>query len=100
MLDSTQARVVEIPMLSPSTSFAPVPGLSRSGSLQGKIVRIGGKQDIVSVELQDVDGHVYLCKASRDVAKKLAREMFDPTVRVHGFGRWTRTGEGIWRVAH
>ena len=43
-------------------------------------------------------GHVYLCKASRDVAKKLAREMFDPTVRVHGFGRWTRTGEGIWRV--
>jgi hypothetical protein len=52
----------------------------------------------VSVELQDVDGHVYLCKATREIAKKLAREMFDPTLRVHGHGRWTRTGDGIWRV--
>lgn len=57
LLDSTQAKVIEIPIEKPSSSFPPVPNLSRSGSLQGKIVRIGGRQDIVSVEVQDVDGH-------------------------------------------
>jgi hypothetical protein len=32
------------------------------------------------------------------MARKLAREMFDPTVRVHGSGRWTRGDDGLWRV--
>lgn len=32
------------------------------------------------------------------MAKKLAREMFDPTVRVHGAGRWIRGADGTWRV--
>jgi hypothetical protein len=98
LLDSTQAKIIEIPIEKPSPLSPPVPNLSRAGSLQGKIVRIGGRQDVVSVEVQDVDGHVYLCKATRDVAKKLAREMFDPTVRVHGYGRWMRTDDGVWRV--
>jgi hypothetical protein len=45
-----------------------------------------------------VDGHVYLCKAKREVAKRLAREMFDSTVRVHGTGKWTRGADGVWRL--
>jgi hypothetical protein len=98
VLDSVQSKVVEIPVEKPSEIASPVPALIRAGSLQGKIIRIGGKQEMVSVEIQDVDGLVYLCRASRDKARKLAREMFDPTVRVHGSGRWTRTDEGIWRV--
>jgi hypothetical protein len=24
--------------------------------------------------------------------------MFDPTIRVHGAGKWTRDAEGVWRV--
>jgi hypothetical protein len=98
LLDSMQAKIVEIPIEKPAPLALPVPNLSRAGSLQGKIMRIGGRQEIVSVEVQDVDGHVYLCRATRDIAKALAREMFDPTVRVHGYGRWTRTEDGIWRV--
>lgn len=85
-------------IIKPLSNIPNVPSLSRAGTLQGKIVRIGGRQDTVSVELQDVDGQIYLCKASRDVAKKLAREMFDPTIRVHGHGKWTRDGDGIWQV--
>lgn len=53
---------------------------------------------MVSVEIQDVDGHVYLCKSNKDLAKKLAREMFDPTIRIHGAGKWTRGMDGVWRV--
>jgi hypothetical protein len=98
LLDSTQSKVIEIPVQKPVDAAAPVPSLNRAGSLQGRIIRIGGKQDMVSVEIQDVDGMIYLCRATRDKAKKLAREMFDPVVRVHGSGRWYRTDEGIWRV--
>jgi hypothetical protein len=98
LLDSTNTKVIEIPIERPAPAPAVLPAISRAGSLQGKIIRIGGKQDIVSVEIQDVDGHVYLCKATRDVARKLAREMFDPSVRVHGHGRWARTADGVWRV--
>jgi len=98
LLDSTKTKVIEIPVEKPRDATPVVPSFVRAGSLQGKIIRIGGRQEIVSVELQDVDGVVYLCRASREVARKLARDMFDPTVRVHGAGKWHRTDEGIWRV--
>jgi hypothetical protein len=98
LLDSSQGKVIEIPVEKPASIAIPVPAFIRAGSLQGRIIRIGGKQDMVSVELQDVDGLVYLCRATRERARKLARDMFDPIVRVFGSGRWHRTEEGIWRV--
>ncbi|MGO9258552.1 MAG: hypothetical protein ACLQU1_19875 [Bryobacteraceae bacterium] len=98
LLDSAQSKVIEIPVEKPIETATKVPGFIKAGSLQGKIIRIGGRQETVSVEIQDVDGIVYLCRASRDIARKLARDMFDPVVRVHGAGRWYRTEEGIWRV--
>jgi hypothetical protein len=98
LLDSAQSKVIEIPVEKPVATLPKVPSFMKAGSLQGKIIRIGGKQATVSVEIQDVDSFVYLCRATRDVARKLARDMFDPIVRVHGAGRWYRTDEGIWRV--
>ena len=98
LLDSSNSKVVEIPVEKPSEIAPPVPSVLRAGSLQGKVIRIGGRQDTVSVEVQDVDGFVYLCRATRDIARKLARDMFDPVVRIHGSGRWHRTDEGVWRV--
>jgi hypothetical protein len=98
LLDSSNGKVIEIPVEKPGETAPPVPSVLRAGSLQGKVIRIGGRQDIVSVEVQDADGFVYLCKATRDIAKKLARDMFDPAVRIHGTGRWRRTEEGVWRV--
>src|SRR5271157_306382 len=98
LLDSAQSKVIEIPVERPAETLPKVPSFMKAGSLQGKIIRIGGKQEIVSVEVQDVDGFIYLCRATRNVARKLARDMFDPVVRVHGAGRWYRTDEGIWRV--
>lgn len=97
LLDSTQTKVMEIPIEKPSAQIQ-TPVLSRSGALQGKVIRLGGRQEIVSVELQDVDGHIYLCRARRDLARRLAREMFDQTVRVHGTGKWRRADDGVWYV--
>ncbi|SPE34774.1 conserved hypothetical protein [Candidatus Sulfopaludibacter sp. SbA6] len=98
LLDSRNSKVIEIPVEKPVEVPPKVPGFMKGGSLQGRIIQIGGKRETVSVEIQDVDSFIYLCKASRDVARKLARDMFDPIVRVYGAGRWHRTDEGVWRV--
>lgn len=98
LLDSDHTKVVEIPILRPSADSVEVPGLKRAGSLQGKAVRIGGIRDIVTVDIQDADGHVYPCRAKREIAKKLARKMFDQTFRVFGIGTWRRAPDGLWSV--
>jgi hypothetical protein len=98
VLDSSNSRVVEIPVERPSAELVSIPSFERSGFLQGRIIRIGGKQETVPVELQDTDGHVYQCRAKREIARRLAKEMFDRTVRVHGRGRWTRDSGGTWYV--
>jgi hypothetical protein len=97
LLDPAQTKVMEIPIEKPASQIE-TPTLSRAGALQGKIIRLGGKQEIVSVEIQDVDGHIYLCRARRDLAKQLAREMFDQTILVHGTGKWRRGDDATWYV--
>jgi hypothetical protein len=99
LLDPSKTKVIEIP-IDKVVSQVEVPALARSGSLQGKVIRLGGKHDIVSVEIQDVDGHVYMCRASRDLVKRLVREsiLFESTIRVHGAGKWRRGDDGVWYV--
>ncbi len=96
LFDSTRAKVIEIPIQVIDEEMD-IPSLPRTGTLQGKVIRLGGKLEKVSVDIQDVDDHVYSCKATRNIAKKLAHEMFDRTIRVHGTGRWHRGEEG-WHV--
>jgi hypothetical protein len=95
--DSSNNKLIEIP-IDRTPAVQSMPSLAKSGSLQGQIIRIGGKQETVPVDLQDVDGHIYSCKAKREIAKDLAKEIFGATIRVHGSGRWRRDDEGTWRT--
>ncbi len=97
VLDSTNAKVLDIPIEKPASAEALIPALTKFGALQGQIIRIGGKQEVVPVDIQDVDGVVYPCRARRDLARRLAREIFGPTIRVQGSGKWRRDN-GVWRV--
>jgi len=97
LLDSANNKVLEFPVIRPSVESYSIPRISKAGTLQGKIIRIGGRKDDVPVDIEDVDGHVYNCRATRDVASKLAKEMFYPTVRVSGEGYWVRDDAG-WGV--
>jgi len=98
VVDSSKAKVVEIPIERIDSDIVDLPSLSRAGSLQGKVIRLGGRKETVPIDIEDVDGHVYACKASRAIAKRLAAYMFEYTVRVHGTGRWQRADDGIWHV--
>ena len=65
------------------------------GSLDGVLIRIGGKDATVPVHIQD--GEVtHQCNATREMARNLAPYLYGATLRVHGEGRWERDAEGVW----
>lgn len=66
-------------------------------SLQGRIISVGGKSNIVNVNIQDGE-RIYYCEATRDVALQLAPKMFRHDVRVLGTGRYIRNANGQWQM--
>lgn len=70
---------------------------TQPGTLDGLLIKIGGKDETVPVHLQDGDA-VYICSATRDMARSLAPHLFASTLRVHGNGRWERDAEGNWNL--
>ena len=71
--------------------------ITQAGSLQGKVIVVGGESDPVPIHIQDGD-KVHICRARRQVAKELAGHIFVVTVRVSGNGRWLRDSTGVWKL--
>jgi hypothetical protein len=69
--------------------------IRQAGELIGTVIGIGGKNDPVSVHLED-GGRTYVCRAKREVARKLRPFLFETPVRVRGYGRWMRNDQGEW----
>jgi hypothetical protein len=71
---------------------------NQQGSLDGIVVRLGGRKDLVPVLLESGPDVYYTCLASRDIAKRLAMHLFTTQVRVYGTGRWHREANGQWML--
>lgn len=70
------------------------------GELNGRIIRVGGKDDTIPVGLQQPDGTVISCTATVDLARQLKQYLLEPLdVVLTGIGRWTRTQDGHWEVS-
>lgn len=70
-------------------------GVAERGSIDGKLIRVGGKTDEVPVLLQRgrIDyANIY---TNRATASALGKVLFEP-VRLFGLGRWSRTTKGDW----
>lgn len=67
------------------------------GSLDGVVIRIGGRDETVPVLLCNGDVS-YPCQASVEVSKRLARHYRGETVRVHGSGKWVREEDRTWTL--
>lgn len=68
---------------------------NQPGSLDGLLIKIGGRDETVPVHLQEGSA-VHICNATRDMARRLAPHLFAGTLRVYGTGRWERDAEGNW----
>jgi hypothetical protein len=70
----------------------------QDGTLDGQVIRVGGKDMTVPVHLRDADAiHTHLY-ATPEVARSIAMHLLGPVVRVHGTGTWFRTEDGIWEL--
>jgi hypothetical protein len=68
------------------------------GSLDGVVIRVGGRDETIPVLLKDAGGAEYPCQTNLELSKKLAQLYRGPTVRVYGSGKWVREENGAWTL--
>ena len=74
------------------------PSVRQSGTIEGQVVSVGGKDKTAHVILQD-GGVIYSgISLDRDAAKELAKFLYGPKLRLIGIGRWERTTDGMWKL--
>lgn len=96
VIETDLEQVIEFPGRNRALlhTFAP---FNEYGSLEGKLIRVGGRDETVPVYLEDGD-LIHKCNSNRETAKKLAPYLFGNTLRVHGNGRWYRDQFGNWTM--
>lgn len=95
LLDTNGAEIIPFP-----GKIRPTPVIygpfKEEGSLEGEVVRIGGKDETIHVTIRDGEMLYSRCVASREVARRMAPYILGPTVRVRGTGTWERQSDGVW----
>lgn len=91
------AKILEFPGRKTPLSEEVV--VHEQGELDGVVIRVGGKDATVPIWLQGEGGEKLECNATRDVAKQLAKYLFEEPVRVAGNAKWRRSKERVWELA-
>lgn len=68
------------------------------GSLDGVIIRLGGRDKMVPVLLRSAENTEYSCWATIELSKRLAAHYLGAMIRVHGRGKWMREESGNWTL--
>lgn len=80
----------------------PVPesfSMTQPTSVDGVVIKIGGRDDTIPVTLRDMEGRIVNCQVRGvDKAKELAGHYQASTLRVHGIGKWIRYSTGLWEL--
>lgn len=67
-------------------------------TLQGQLVRIGGRDITSHATIQDGDVYYSKCELPRELARELSPLLYGPSIRLFGSGRWKRDAEGEWEL--
>jgi len=70
-----------------------------SGTLEGEVFIVGGRDATISVYLRDGD-RVYICTTSREKGRQIAADYLFKRVRVYGQGEWKRLKDTRWKLTH
>lgn len=72
--------------------------LKQQGSVEGILVRLGGKDASIHGELETGEGRYQKCTMDRALALELAPHLFRSPLRMQGPGTWRRDEEGKWNI--
>lgn len=97
VIEQSGAVIIHFPGCKAALSEAFGPFTQR-GSLDGMIVRVGGRDETAHVMLEDHGTHWVGCQTTREIASELGRYLYQGRVRVHGVGRWRRDQDGAWHL--
>lgn len=67
------------------------------GTLDGVVIRIGGRDETIPVLLQDGEATIS-CQTSLELSMRLAEYYRKAPVRVYGDGKWVREEDGSWSL--
>lgn len=71
--------------------------VTEEGTLEGILIKIGGRDETIPVHLQD-GNKFHKCNTTRARAKELAPYLFGDPIRVSGKGKWNRSEIGVWEL--
>ena len=72
--------------------------IKQNGTLDGEVIRVGGKDDTVPVHLRDGPVIRTGLFTTPDIARRLAQHYLGATVRVQGTGHWLRSADASWSL--
>lgn len=96
-LYSKQGELLYFPgrELSTSPEIGPV---REPGSLEGEIIGIAGRDESVQIYLREGQRMLTCTTNTREMARAIAKHLFEGKVRVFGEGKWKRTKTGEWEL--
>jgi len=90
---------VMLPLLGANREKPTVYGpISQATTLDGTVIRVGGKSEPVALQIETSDGVQNYCYVTRELAKDLGKHLYGEELRFSGDGRWIRTEEGKWEL--
>lgn len=69
---------------------------NQPGTVDGIPIRVGGQGSVVPIHLQEPNGSIHICHATRPIAIEIARYLFSQVIRVEGLARMSRDADGTW----
>ncbi|WP_343545470.1 hypothetical protein [Sphingomonas paucimobilis] len=75
------------------------PPFREDTSIDGVLVKIGGKDPSAHATLQDGDVFHVGVTMRRELARELAPLLYGPTIRMFGNGRFERQSDGVWKMS-
>jgi len=70
---------------------------TQDGHLDGMLISVGGKDETISIRLQNGNTTYSNCETNRALARDMGKHLFEP-IRIHGSGRWTREADSTWTL--
>ena len=68
--------------------------------LYGYVIKVGGRDDTVPLSLRDLydDSIIYNCNTNRNLAKDIAKYLFETPIKLSGVANWIKIGNSSWEL--